>query len=198
LYLFVRERDAHRRALAAELEQARLRQQAEAGLAAEAKLRQQAELGRKYSEAGLMLSQRRFDEAERIVNETPPHPSAASIFSVLGMVHGAREEWRAAITNYAKVVALIPDEHSAYHFLAPAFVHTGNLETYRQYRSEILRRFSGTTNPIIAERSVKDCLILPSPASDLSAIAKMAETAVGERCRDRRCAISKTRQRQPG
>src|SRR5262249_42941951 len=157
--------------LAAEKEQARLRQQAEAGLAAEAKLRQQAELGRKYSEAGLMLSQRRFDEAERIVNETPPHPSAASIYSVLGNVHAAREHWAAAITNFTKVVAFIPEDHSAYHFLAAAFVQAGDLEAYRRHRSEILRRFGQTSDPVTAERMAKDCLILPPSAEDLPAIA---------------------------
>ncbi len=101
LYLFVREREARQRAVAAEKEQARLRQQAEAGLAAEAKMREQAEVGKKYAEAGLLLSQRRFAEAEKVVNEAPPHPAAASIFSILGMIHGTREEWSAAIAIIA-------------------------------------------------------------------------------------------------
>jgi serine/threonine protein kinase len=71
LYMFIREREAHRRTVAAEKEQARLRQLAEAGLAAEAELREQAEIGMKYSEAGLMLSQRRFDEAEKCAKLKP-------------------------------------------------------------------------------------------------------------------------------
>ena len=178
LYLFIREKEAHHRAVAAEREQARLREQAEAGLAAEAKLRQQAELGKKYSEAGFMLAQRRFDEAEKIVNEASPHPAAASIFSVLGMVHGAREEWLPAITNYAKVVALLPEEHSAYHSLAALRLQTGNTELYRRHGVEILRRFAGTTDPIVAERMAKDCLVVAPPASDLNVLARMADIAV--------------------
>jgi tetratricopeptide (TPR) repeat protein len=141
-------------------------------------LRQRAENGKKYADAGLMLAQRRWADAERIVNEAPPHPAAASIFSVLGMIHGGSEEWAAATTNYAKVVSLVPDDDAAYHFLTALRVQAGDVEKYRLLCDEILRRFAGTTNATIAERCAKDCLILPPPASDLGSIAKLAETAV--------------------
>jgi tRNA A-37 threonylcarbamoyl transferase component Bud32/tetratricopeptide (TPR) repeat protein len=178
LYLFVREREAHQRALVAEKKQSELRAQAEAGLAAEVKMRQQAEIGQKYSQAGLMLAQRRFDEAEKIVNEVPPYAAAASIFSVLGTVHAAHEHWARAATNYAKVIDLIPDDAASYHYVAPLLVQAGDLEGYRRLREKILARFADTTDPTIAERSVKDCLILPPSPSELPKIAKMSETAV--------------------
>jgi eukaryotic-like serine/threonine-protein kinase len=178
LYSFIREREAHQRALAAEKEQGRLRQLAEAGLAAEAKLRENAELGRKYSEAGLMLSQRRFAEAEKIVNDAPLHPAAASIFSVLGMVHATREQWGHAFTNYSKVIKVLPADHSAYHFLAAIFIQTGDLEGFRLHREKILRQFGQTSDPVTAERMAKDCLVLPPPAADLPLIAKMADLAI--------------------
>src|SRR5438093_4348637 len=63
LYLFVREREARRRAVAAEQAQARLRQEAEADRA----------IGEKLSEAGLVLSRNRFDEAERIGHQITTH-----------------------------------------------------------------------------------------------------------------------------
>jgi eukaryotic-like serine/threonine-protein kinase len=178
LYLFVREREARQRAVAAEKEQARLRQLAEAGLAAEARLRENAELGRKYSEAGLLLSQRRFADAEKLVTGIPLHPAAASIFSVLGMVHATREEWAEARTNFSTVLKLIPNDHSAYHFLAAIFIQTGDLENYRLHREKILRQFAETSDPVTAERMAKDCLVFPPPASDLSLITKMADTAI--------------------
>jgi len=166
------------RAIAAERKQAGLRQQAEAGLAAEAKMRKQAELGKIYSEAGLLLSQRRVAEAEKLLNETPVYPPAASLFSVLGTIHATREEWRAAITNFTKVVTLMPSDHATYHFLAALFVQTGDLEMYGRHRGEILRQFGQTTDPVTAERMAKDCLILPPPAADLQAIARMADVAI--------------------
>src|SRR5438876_3856213 len=91
LYLFIREREARQRAVAAEQEQARLRQQAEAG----------ARIGEKLTQAGLALSRNRFEEAEEIVSQVPTHPAAAAIFNVLGVVHARREQWPAAVRNYA-------------------------------------------------------------------------------------------------
>ena len=41
----------------------------------------------------------------------------------------------------------------------------------------MLSRFGDTTNAAVAERTVKDCLILPPPAADLPAIAKLADFA---------------------
>jgi eukaryotic-like serine/threonine-protein kinase len=176
LYLFIREKDARKRAVEAEKEQGRLRLQAEGALAAEAKLREQAERGKKYAEAGLLLSQRKFAEAERVVNEAPPHPAAASIFSVLGMVHMTRAEWRPAITNYTKVIHLMPTDHYAYHYIGPLLLQTGDVEGYRQHCQEMLRQFGATTDPTIAERTAKDCLILPT--DDFTVIGKLVEVAV--------------------
>src|SRR5256886_1688192 len=168
LYLFIQERHARQRAVAAEQEQARLRQQAEEGRA----------LGEKLTEAGLLLSRNRFDEAEKIVSQIPPHPAAASIFNVLGVVHAHREQWASAVKNYTRVVELMPTDHEAYHCLAPLLVQTGDLESYRRHCERILRQFAGTSNPVVAERMAKDCLFVPPPASDFNAIAKMVETAV--------------------
>ena len=151
---------------------------AEAGLEAEAKMRANAEIGMKYSKAGLMLAQRKYDEAEKLVNEAPLHPAAASIFSVLGGAHGARGRWADAASNYAKVVAVMPDDASAYHYLMPLLIQTGAIEEYRHQRTEMLRRFGATNDPVVAERSVKDCLILPPPESELPAISKLADTAI--------------------
>jgi eukaryotic-like serine/threonine-protein kinase len=177
LYLFVQEKQALQRALDAEKEQARLRAQAEAALAAEAQIREQAERGMKYAEAGLMLSHRRFDEAERIMNGVPPHAAAASIYSVLGMVHMVRQEWAAAATNYGIVTQVLPADHHAYHYVAPLLLQMGDTNGYRRHCERMLRQFAETSDPAIAERTVKDCLLLPAAKADLPTIAKLAEVA---------------------
>jgi serine/threonine protein kinase len=181
LYLFAREREAHHRAVRAEREQSQLRQEAEAGRALEIRFRAQAELGKKYSDAGMMLSYQRPEVAEQILAGAPLHPSGASIFNVIGMMHAVREKWPVAATNYAKVVALLPDDDTAYHLLAALLVQTGDAESYRRHCDAILSRFSGTTNGTIAERCAKDCLILPLRRQDVSAISKWVETAIAER-----------------
>src|SRR5688500_14151361 len=94
------------------------------------------------------------------------------------MVHGTSERWAQARTNYTIVLSVLPADHSAYHFLAAIFVHTGDLDAYRRHRDEILRRFAHTSDPVTAERMAKDCLILPPAPADLQLIAQMADKAI--------------------
>jgi Flp pilus assembly protein TadD len=168
LYLFIQERDARQRAVAAEKEQARLREQAEFG----------ALLGAKLTQAGLLISREQYEEAEKIVSQLSPHPATASIINVLGVIHARHGQWPAAITNFNRVIELIPADHDAYHSLAPLLVQSGDQEAYRRLCAQILRRFAASSDPAIAERMAKDCLILPPPAADLETIGKMADTAV--------------------
>ena len=87
-----------------------------------------------------------------IVDQLPSHPAAASIFSVLAVVHAHREQWLAAVKNYSKVVEFRPTDHEGYHYLAPVLVQAGDLEAYRRHCERILRQFAATTNPVVAER----------------------------------------------
>jgi tetratricopeptide (TPR) repeat protein len=166
------------RAMKAEREQARLRAIAEAGLSAERELRQQAERGKVYTEAGMLLSQKRFDEAGKVMATAPRHPSAASLYSVLGLIQVCRGEWRLAVTNYGIVAELLPADHNAYHYLAPLLLEVGDVEGYRRHCERMLRQFGDTHDPVIAERTAKDCLILPLTAAGLPALEKLVETAV--------------------
>jgi len=75
-------------------------------------------------------------------------------------------------------VELRPRDRALYHALGPLLVQSGDLEGYRRVRQSILTRFSGSNDPIVAERMAKDCLILPWSGADLDTVAKMADTAV--------------------
>jgi serine/threonine protein kinase len=169
--LFVRERAARKRADDAERVEAKLRAQAEAG-------RDRAVVGEKIAKSGFLLSQGNYEEAEEVINETPPLPISAAIYNALAVIHAQRREWSASATNYAKVVSLLPTDHLAYHFLAALLVRDGDMEAYRRHRERILAQFGSTTNPIVAERMSKDCLIFEPPASELPAIEKMANVAI--------------------
>ena len=182
MFLFIRERQAHQRALAAEQAQARLRQDAEAGRALEAKMRAQAEyrekMGHKISMAGLLMTQGKHDQAEALVNEVESNPSFGAFYSVFGGVHGKRGEWRAALTNFARIIEFFPEDYAAYHSFAPLLLQIGDVEGYQRHRERILSHFANTSDPLIAERLAKDCLLLPTSATNLALIARMADVAV--------------------
>jgi tetratricopeptide (TPR) repeat protein len=86
--------------------------------------------------------------------------------------------WQEAIAEFSKAVELAPDEHDAYHALSPMLVQVGDLDGYKRHRSAVLDRFGGTTDPLVAERMAKDCLILPSSEAELTRISKLADSAV--------------------
>jgi hypothetical protein len=166
--LFVREKQARQRAVAAEQKQARMREEAEQG----------ARIGQGLSQAGLLLSREQFDEAEKLINELPPHPASTAGLNVLGMVHARRGQWPEAVRCFARSTELNPTDHDAYHCLAPLLARSGDVEAYRNLCARILLQFAKTSDPAIAERMAKDCLILPNSHGDFDTIGGMINTAL--------------------
>jgi len=179
LYLFIQEKEALRRAVAAEQQEAALRRQAEAGLAFEKALRERHQVSEKLQDAGLLIARGKLEEAEEFMKQVPPIPERAIIFNVLGVVYARNEKWQAAISNFTKSIEVDPTNHEAYDYLAPLLVHTGDLEAYRQHRERTLRQFGETTDPKFAGQMAGDCLITAPAGTDLAAISKMADTALG-------------------
>ena len=111
--------------------------------------------------------------------ELPPEQRVADvvILNVLGIIHGRRGEWTEATRNFTRVVELLPSDHDACHSFAPLLAQS-DPEAYRRLCAQILRQFGRTSNPAIAERMARDCLILPPSAADLETISKMVDAAV--------------------
>jgi tetratricopeptide (TPR) repeat protein len=180
LYLLAQERRAVRRAVAAERRQAELREQAEKGLALERQLREMAPITEKFTLAGRLLSQAKMEEAEQVVSDIPSNIQQGSIFyNALAEVYGRMGNWAGAIRNFNRSVTADPTNHYAWHYLAPLLIQTGDLDGYRSHCERALRQFGQTSDPAIAERIAKDCLILPPPESSLSTLTKMADIATG-------------------
>ncbi len=179
LYLFVQERKAYRRATAAEKQQAALREQAERGLAIERAANAMASLTEKFTTAGRLLSRGEFDQAEELMAQTPlTVPQASIIYNALGEVRGRLGQRGPAITNYLKSIATDPTNHQAYDAVAPLLAQTDDLEAYQRHRRMILQRFGGTTDPAIAERVARACLLRPPADADLPPIMKLVATAL--------------------
>jgi hypothetical protein len=168
LYLFVQERSALKRAVAAEQAEANLRKVAEKG----------AESSRQIAHAGQLLMRGQYDESEQALRGIPSHETLVPIYSVYGGVHARRGEWREALTNYIYVVQYAPAEHMGYLYLAPLLLQMGDASGYRDCRAQILRQFGNTTDPRIAQRMAEASLLIPADANDMPVIEKMAAVAV--------------------
>jgi tetratricopeptide (TPR) repeat protein len=58
------------------------------------------------------------------------------------------------------------------------FAQAGDLEAWRQDGGLMLRRFAGTSDPVIATRIAEVCLIRPPPDDELGDIGKMVDIAM--------------------
>src|SRR5262249_29511744 len=105
-------------------------------------------------------------------------PAGAPMFNVLGNVYGRMGKLGQAASHLTRVTEMLPDDHDAYHYLAPLLVQTGDYTAYSRLRSQILAHFGCASGRVIAERMAKDCLLLPPSPEDLNKIDKMLETAM--------------------
>src|SRR5262249_7032072 len=134
LYLLLQERQAVRRALAAERRQAELREQAEKGLALEKQLREIAPITEKFTAARRVLSQGKVEEAEQMISDIPLNIKEGSIFyNALGDVYARLGNWAGAIRNFNRSVTADPTNHYAWHYLAPLLIETGDWDGYRSH-----------------------------------------------------------------
>jgi serine/threonine protein kinase/tetratricopeptide (TPR) repeat protein len=102
-------------------------------------------------------------------------PEAWAVLSEDLAEHG---RWRDARTPAARFLEMQPGNPSAYHNMAPLLVQTADRTAYEEICTRITTQFAGTTDPRVADRMAKDCLILPRPGADIKVPGELAETAV--------------------
>ncbi|HTV39991.1 MAG TPA: protein kinase [Candidatus Sulfotelmatobacter sp.] len=169
-YLFIQERVALKRAVAAEKAERQLREQAE----------RTAVGTREVAQAELLLMSGQYDESEAIISKLPPHASFVALYNAYGTFHARIGEWRQALTNWEMVVQYAPDDHIGYQYLPPLLLQLNDVDGYKACRAKILREFGDTTHPLIAQRMILASLILPATDDEMKVIAKMADVVAGD------------------
>ena len=89
-----------------------------------------------------------------------------------------RQRWNDAAALTERLRIAFPKDSDLYHKEAPLLVAGNNLEGYRLLCQNIVSQFSNTTDPLVADKMAKDCLILPSSGVDLKSVAALADVAV--------------------
>jgi serine/threonine protein kinase/Tfp pilus assembly protein PilF len=137
-------------------------------------------MGEILRNAGLEVSQGKFEEAEKTMDQAPLSPSDSVIYNVLGLVHAERGDNTAAIRDFTRSIAADPTNHTSYHVLSYILLNNNDSDGYKNLRRQMLRQFSSTSDPAIAAEIAKDCLILPLAAEDLPAVNRMVGTAMAD------------------
>jgi len=175
-WLFLKEREARQRAVAAEQQQTRLRQEAEK--------REQV------TQAALLVSQERFAEADRLLDGlslTDATLEGAAVFRALGEWHALNERWREAADRFGillRVNQLDGADVTSLDYLerGPALIELGDVAAYERFRQEAIIRFADGS-PHFAERVVKISLLTPANdrlLEDLEPYGRVAREAYME------------------
>ncbi len=167
-WLLFRERDARRRAVAAEREESRLRRE--------------AETRQKVTQATALVREERFAEAEWLVSEinfAKPTVEGAALLRSLGEWHALRDEWRAAAKHFTALLAVNrldgPDVDTLdYLECGPALIEAGDVTGYELFRQGAVAHLAETT-PLYADRLIKVSLLRPADEEILRSLSAAAE-----------------------
>jgi hypothetical protein len=184
-WLFIRERQAHQQALAAEQKQERLREEAERGRAKENELRLQAESRERMTRAAVLLMNNQFAEADALIAETGftnATLEGAAVFRSLGDWNALQGRWAQASDRLELLLQVGQIESGDIATLdctrcSSALMERGDLARYENFRRAAIKRFAGTTDPMVADRVVKVCLLAPADAALMDALAPLAARA---------------------
>jgi serine/threonine protein kinase len=161
------------------------RREAERGRANEELLRKQAEAREKIAQAILLLEQNRFAEADQLIGGIPSSDTplvGETVFRSLGEWAAVQGRWRRAAEYLSALTQVDQFETSDISTLdhtkcAVSLIELRDIAGYKQFCREAIKQFANTTDPLIAERTVKNSLLLPADAGLLSSLAPMADVA---------------------
>ncbi len=169
-WLFLREREARQRAVTAEQQQAHLRIEAESRA--------------RVTQAALLVSQGKFDEADRLLGEVTlaqPTVEGAAVLRSVGEWHALRGHWKLAADRFTRLIQVdLLDGWDVYTLdylrLGPAFVEMGDSVGYERFREDAVARFGGSGCPA-GDRILKICLLAPADGRLLALLKPVAADA---------------------
>jgi eukaryotic-like serine/threonine-protein kinase len=173
------EREARKRAEAAE-------QQALAAQQQQSRLRLEAEDRERITQAAFLISQNKIEEADQLVENISvlkPSLEAESVLRKLGEWHALKGQWAQAATRFNLLLEADQMDNSwaiteDLLMAGPIQIERGNMQGYEYFRRAAIARYTGITDPIFAERTLKISLLLPAdnllirslePLSEISA-----------------------------
>jgi serine/threonine-protein kinase len=110
--------------------------------------------------------------------ELNPNAAVVTDLAKLQAPQGKLEVVRAAWEN---LLERNPPDHESWFGYAEFCLFLGREEDYHRARRALLKKFSATTNPFIAERTARACLLLPGTDDELRQAVALAGRAVAER-----------------
>ena len=151
----------------------------------EARLRAESELREKITQATVLTDQQKFDEADRLVrsgSSIAPSFEADNLFRALGTWHAINGRWQQSADRFTHLLQV--DQVGSWDSITgdfldigAALVESGDTPGYERFRQKAIGRLAGSTDPILCERTVKICLLLPADPKTVDALIPLFEVA---------------------
>jgi tetratricopeptide (TPR) repeat protein len=149
---------------------------------AQALMTREAQLRERASHVALLVTQRRFEEADKLVRRLPldkPSVEVAAELRALGDWHATKGRWQQAAERFSSLIKVHqlddPEVTSVDQLrLAAAFLEAGDRTSYEQWRQSMLARFAPAVAPL-PPSVMKACLLLPTGSNLLQPLAAASE-----------------------
>ena len=148
----------------------------------QATLRREAEAREKITYAALLVSQGRFDEADKLaqsIHFVQTSLEGAAVLRSLGQWHALQGRWPMAADCYRRLLQInqldgwdvvTRDQLGA----AAVLAHLGDVAAYDAFRQTAITQFSPTANPLVADRIIKASLLLPADPTTLAHLVALS------------------------
>jgi tetratricopeptide (TPR) repeat protein len=115
--------------------------------------------------------------ARREATLGPDDPVTLWSMGNLGSSYGALGRWDEALAACGRAIALGSEDHDAWNHAAILWARSGDRAGYRAHCRRMLAQFGSTTDPIIAERTAKACLLVPLGGTEQESACELADRA---------------------
>jgi len=147
----------------------------------------QASARENMTRVAILLEQNQFEAADALLRQSPiskiePSTEATYVFRFLGERNALLGRWKEASECYSRLMManrLVPFEQLAkgndFLFGMPAMLEAGDIASYNALREDLLVRLRPTNDALVAEHTVKSCLLTPPPDGMLGLLRPMAD-----------------------
>ena len=174
-WLFLREREARQRALQAEQQKSNLQQEAD-------RLRDASEENRKFLKAAEFYRRGQNLEADALLDQIKNPkitPEYAPMYRALGDWQVNNNHWPQALDRFAILARINNSEHGDSSLDDQRYVmlliDQNKIDDYERFRELLISRTIGTSDSQVAQRVIRQCLLIPANDGLMQALSRLAE-----------------------
>jgi serine/threonine protein kinase/WD40 repeat protein len=119
-----------------------------------------------------------LEQLDRELEAARDKPGEAKLRSRRGLLRARLTQWEPAAADLRRAVQLDPDDQNIGYHLTGVLLWLGDRDGYRNHCLEMLRRFGRATDPYVAERTAKACLIVPGTVADQEQLVRLTMQAL--------------------